>query len=117
MPISLTPKAAHRVRQTLAKRGSGLGLRLGVKVSGCSGLSYTLEFADAQKSGESRFESEGVVLLVEAQNLPFLDGTELDFVREGLSEGFKFRNPQAREECGCGGSFSVGVAPGAPGKE
>lgn len=116
MPITLTPKAAHRVRQTLSKRGSGLGLRLGVKASGCSGLSYTLEFADAERPGESRFESEGVVLLVEARNLPFLDGTELDFVREGLTEGFKFRNPQAKAECGCGGSFSVGAAPRGAGK-
>lgn len=116
MPITLTPKAAHRVQQTLTKRGRGLGLRLGVQASGCSGLSYTLEFADAHEPGESRFESLGVTLLVDAKNLPYLDGTELDFVREGLSEGFKFRNPQAKAECGCGGSFSVAAAPGGTGR-
>lgn len=107
MPITLTEKAALRVRNNMAKRGAGIGLRLGVRTSGCSGLSYSLEFADIRQEGDAEFESRGVTLLVDPRSLPYLDGTELDFVREGLSEGFKFRNPRAKSVCGCGDSFSV----------
>ncbi len=107
MSITLTLKAARRVQQTLAKRGGGLGVRLGVRTAGCSGLSYTIEFADARNPEDSEFESQGVTLLIDPKSLPYLAGTELDFVREGLSEGFKFHNPQAKAQCGCGESFSV----------
>ncbi len=107
MSVTLTEKAARRVQQTLAKRGSGLGLRLGVRTAGCSGMSYTLEFVDEKQVDDSEFESQGITLFINAKNLPYLMGTELDFVREGLKEGFKFRNPQAKAQCGCGESFSV----------
>lgn len=104
--VTLTPKAAERVRALLSKRG-GLGMRLAVRTSGCSGMAYALEFADASAEGDVRFESHGVTLLVDARSLVYLDGTELDYVREGLNEGFKFHNPNARNQCGCGESFSV----------
>jgi iron-sulfur cluster assembly protein len=104
--VTLTAKAAQRVQGLLAKRG-GLGMRLAVKTSGCSGMAYALEFADAAQEGDLRFESHGVTLLVDARSLPYLRGTELDFVREGLNEGFKFNNPNARNQCGCGESFNV----------
>lgn len=107
MTIRLTERAAHRVQQCLSKRGSGIGLRLGVRTAGCSGLAYTLEFADEVKPGDSRFDSLGVTLLVDAKSLPYLIGTEVDFMREGLNEGFKFRNPNSTAQCGCGESFTV----------
>lgn len=106
MSVSLTERAAQRVLGLLAKRG-GLGMRIAVKTSGCSGMAYALEFADAAAEGDQIFESRGVKLLVDARSLPYLHGTELDFVREGLNEGFKFNNPNARNHCGCGESFSV----------
>ena len=107
MAVTLTENAAAHVRKSIARRGKGIGLRLGVRTSGCSGLSYTLEFADDAQPGEQRFENHGVLLLVDARSLAILDGTELDFVREGLNEGFKFRNPNVKAECGCGESFTV----------
>ena len=107
MSISVTPKAALQIRKALAKRGGGVGLRVAVKTSGCSGYAYALEFADAAVDDDLRFESEGVQLLVTAQSLPMIDGTQLDWVREGLNEGFKFHNPNAKAECGCGESFKV----------
>lgn len=107
MSISLTEKAASRVRLSLTKRGSGVGLRLGVRTAGCSGLAYTLEFADAPNPEDCTFESMGVTLFVHPKSLPYLLGTELDFVREGLNEGFKFHNPNSKAECGCGESFTV----------
>jgi iron-sulfur cluster assembly protein len=107
MTINLTEKAAHRVQQSITKRGSGIGLRLGVRTAGCSGLAYTMEFADQRNPEDSEFESRGVTLLVDPKSLPYLAGTELDFVREGLNEGFKFRNPNSKAECGCGESFTV----------
>ncbi|MGV7207081.1 iron-sulfur cluster assembly protein IscA [Oxalobacteraceae bacterium A2-2] len=106
MAITLTEPAARRVHSFLAKRNA-LGLRLAVKTSGCSGLAYAIEFADAAGNDDLRFESHGVTLLIDPKSLPYLDGTELDFVREGLNEGFKFNNPNARHECGCGESFGV----------
>ncbi|MBK1615330.1 iron-sulfur cluster assembly protein IscA [Rubrivivax gelatinosus] len=107
MAVSVTPKAAAQIRKALVKRGGGVGLRLDVKTSGCSGYSYALEFADAPAPEDLVFECEGVQLLVSAQSLPLLDGTQLDWVREGLNEGFKFDNPNAAATCGCGESFAV----------
>lgn len=107
MSISVTPKAAGRIRQALERRGGGVGLRVAVKTSGCSGYAYALEFADAAGADELAFESEGVTLLVEARSLPMLAGTRLDWVREGLNEGFRFDNPNASATCGCGESFAV----------
>lgn len=105
--ITLTEKAANHVRNFLAKRGKGLGLRIGVRGSGCSGMAYTLEFVDEAKPDDHRFESNGVTLLVDPESLEYLKGTELDYVREGLNEGFKFNNPNVKESCGCGESFTA----------
>jgi iron-sulfur cluster assembly protein len=107
MSISVTPKAAKQIQKALSQRGGGVGLRVSVKTSGCSGYAYALEFADSAVSDDLQFESEGVNLLVAAESLPMIDGTQLDWVREGLNEGFKFRNPNATAECGCGESFKV----------
>jgi iron-sulfur cluster assembly protein len=107
MSISLTEKAAARVQQSISKRGQGVGLRLGVRTAGCSGLAYTMEFADQKNAEDCEFESRGVLLLVDPKSLPYLDGTELDFVREGLNEGFKFQNPNSKAQCGCGESFTT----------
>lgn len=107
MQVSLTPAAARHVEKSLAKRGSGIGLRLAVKTSGCSGFAYALEFVDALNADDQCFETQGTKLIVDAKSLSMLDGTELDFVREGLNEGFKFNNPNAKNSCGCGESFAV----------
>jgi iron-sulfur cluster assembly protein len=107
MSVSVTPKAAVQIRKALAKRGGGVGLRVAVKTSGCSGYAYALEFADAAADDDLRFESEGVQIFVEAKSLPMIAGTRLDWVREGLNEGFKFENPNAQATCGCGESFAV----------
>lgn len=107
MSISLTPAAARHIEKSLAKRGSGLGLRLAVKTSGCSGFAYALEFVDTANADDECFETAGVTVIVDRRSLGMLDGTELDFVREGLNEGFKFSNPNARANCGCGESFAV----------
>ena len=107
MSISVTPKAAGQIRKALARRGSGVGLRIAVKTSGCSGYAYAIEFADARADDDEVFESEGVTLLVEAKSLAMLDGTRLDWAREGLDEGFKFHNPNASATCGCGESFTI----------
>ncbi|MBC7860005.1 MAG: iron-sulfur cluster assembly protein IscA [Burkholderiaceae bacterium] len=106
MSVTLTEKAAKHVQNFLSKRNC-LGLRLAVKTSGCSGMAYALEFADAALEDDLRFESRGVTLLIDPKSLPFLEGTELDFVREGLNEGFKFNNPNTKNQCGCGESFTV----------
>jgi iron-sulfur cluster assembly protein len=106
MSVTLTEKAARHVQNFLSKRQC-LGLRLAVKTSGCSGMAYALEFADVALDDDLRFESRGVTLLIDPKSLPFLDGTELDFVREGLNEGFKFNNPNTKNQCGCGESFTV----------
>ena len=107
MPITLTESAAKHVRNYLAQRGKGVGVRLGVKTTGCSGLAYKLEFADAAAPEDQVFESHGVKVLIDPKSLSYLDGTELDFVREGLQQGFKFNNPNERDRCGCGESFRV----------
>jgi len=105
--ITITEKAAKHVANFLAKRGKGLGLRFGVRTSGCSGMAYKLEFVDAANPEDHVFESHGVKVLVDPKSLPYIDGTELDFVREGLNEGFKFNNPNIKDQCGCGESFNV----------
>jgi iron-sulfur cluster assembly protein len=107
MAITLTENAARHVRNFLAKRGKGIGVRLGVRTSGCSGMAYKLEFADDAGAEEIKFESGGVTVLVDPQSLPYLDGMELDYTREGLNEGFKFNNPNVKDMCGCGESFKV----------
>ena len=107
MAITLTESAASHVAKFLEKRGKGVGLRLGVKTTGCSGMAYVLEFVDAESDDDQRFESHGVKVFVDPKNLPYVDGTELDFVREGLNEGFRFNNPNVKAECGCGESFNV----------
>jgi iron-sulfur cluster assembly protein len=107
MAITLTEKAASHVQSYLAKRGKGVGLRVGVRTSGCSGMAYKLEFADAIEPSDLQFESRGVRVVVDPKSLPYVDGTELDYTREGLNEGFKFRNPNVKDECGCGESFNV----------
>jgi iron-sulfur cluster assembly protein len=106
MHVTLTENAARRVQAFLAKRAC-IGLRLGVKTSGCSGMAYAIEFADAAEQDDVRFESHGITLLVDPKSLVYLNGTELDFVREGLSEGFKFNNPNVKNQCGCGESFAI----------
>jgi iron-sulfur cluster assembly protein len=107
MAISLTDRAADHVQRYIAKRGKGVGLRLGVKTTGCSGLAYKLEFADEVQPEDMQFESNGVRVLIDPKSLAYLDGTELDYVREGLNEGFKFNNPNEKDRCGCGESFNV----------
>lgn len=107
MAITLTPTAATRVQKFLSSRGKGIGLRLGVKTSGCSGMAYTLEFVDEALPEDLIFDSNGVKVLVDPTSLVYLDGTEVDYAKEGLNEGFKFSNPNAQASCGCGESFSV----------
>jgi iron-sulfur cluster assembly protein len=107
MAITLTEKAAERVRSFMAKRGKGVGLRLGVKTTGCSGMAYVLEFADEVAPEDQVFESQGVKVIVDPKSLVYLDGTELDYGQEGLNEGFRFENPNVKDTCGCGESFTV----------
>ena len=107
MAITVSDTAALRAKTFLANRGSGLGLRLGVKTTGCSGLAYVLEFVDAVNADDQLFEDNGVTIIIDGKSLVYLDGTHLDFVKEGLNEGFQFTNPNANGECGCGESFNV----------
>jgi len=107
MAVTMTERAAQHVTSFLARRGKGIGVRLGVRTTGCSGMAYKLEYADAANAEDQSFESHGVKILVDPKSLVYLDGTELDFVREGLNEGFKFNNPQEKDRCGCGESFRV----------
>ena len=107
MAVTLTEKAASHVQTFLAKRGKGVALRLGVRTTGCSGMAYKLEFADAIDPADVQFESHGVKVVIDPKSLPYLDGTQLDFAREGLNEGFKFNNPNVKDSCGCGESFNV----------
>ena len=107
MAITLTDAAASRVQTFLANRGNGLGVRLGVKTSGCSGLAYVLEFVDELDEDDEVFEDHGVKVIIDRKSLVYLDGTELDYGTEGLNEGFKFNNPNVTDEGGCGESFKV----------
>ncbi|WP_457932511.1 iron-sulfur cluster assembly protein IscA [Pseudomonas aeruginosa] len=107
MAISMTEAAAKHVQRSLQGRGKGEGIRLGVRTTGCSGLAYVLEFVDELAAEDLVFESHGVKVIIDPKSLVYLDGTELDFTREGLNEGFKFNNPNVRGECGCGESFNV----------
>ncbi|MBN8478612.1 MAG: iron-sulfur cluster assembly protein IscA [Burkholderiales bacterium] len=107
MAISLTESAAKHVAAQLKRRGKGMGLRVGVRTSGCSGLAYKLEFVDEKKPEDVAYDLHGVTIVVDPKSLPYLDGTVLDFTREGLNEGFRFRNPNVKDQCGCGESFNV----------
>lgn len=108
MALQLTESAAKRIQQQIGKRGSGLGLRVGVRKSGCSGYAYTMDYADSIADDDAVFEQFGAKLVVRPEHLSYLDGTTLDFRKEGLNEAFKFLNPNVKGECGCGESFSVG---------
>ena len=107
MAISMTEAAAKHAQRSLEGRGKGEGIRLGVRTTGCSGLAYVLEFVDELAPEDLVYESHGVKVIIDPKSLVYLDGTELDFTKEGLNEGFKFNNPNVRGECGCGESFNV----------
>jgi iron-sulfur cluster assembly protein len=107
MAVTLTLAAADRVRTFLASRGHGLGLRLGVRKTGCSGFAYVVNYADAAHADDHVFEDRGVKVFVDPESLPLVEGTVVDFVKQGLNEAFRFSNPNVRGECGCGESFSV----------
>jgi iron-sulfur cluster assembly protein len=107
MAITLTEAAANQVKRFLVTRGKGVGLRLGVKTTGCSGLAYVVEFADDLEADDRVFEDRGVKVVVNTKSLGYLDGMEVDFRRQGLNEGFEFNNPNVKDQCGCGESFNV----------
>ena len=107
MAITLSEAAANRVSSFLESRGKGEGVRLGVKTSGCSGLAYVLEFVDEVEENDVVFEDRGVKVIIDQKSLVYLDGTELDYGKEGLNEGFIFNNPNVKNECGCGESFTI----------
>lgn len=107
MAISISDTAARHVADQLAERGHGIGIRVGVKTTGCSGMAYVLEFVDKLEVGDEIFEEQGVKIIVDPKSLVYIDGTEMDFVKQGVNEGFEFKNPNAKGECGCGESFSI----------
>lgn len=107
MAITLTESAAKHIASFLSNRGRGIGLRVGIKTSGCSGMAYMLEFVDVLNDDDQVFTDKGIKLIVDEKSLAYLDGTELDYVKEGLNEGFKFNNPNVNDQCGCGESFNV----------
>ena len=107
LPVTISEAAARHVTRYIAKRGKGVGVRLGVKTTGCSGLAYKLEYVDEIAPEDVVFEDKGVKVLVDPKSMPYIAGTQLDFVREGLNEGFKFNNPNERDRCGCGESFRI----------
>ena len=107
MAISITENAVKHVAEQLQSRGHGLGIRVGVTTTGCSGMAYVLEFVDKVEVGDRVFEEQGVKIVVDPKSLVYIDGTEMDFVKQGINEGFEFKNPNAKGECGCGESFSV----------
>ena len=107
MALTLTEKAAKHVQKSLTNRGKGIGLRLGVKTSGCSGMAYVMEFVDNIEENDQVFESQGVKIIVDPKSIVYLDGTELDYVRAALNEGFHYNTPNVKDECGCGESFNV----------
>lgn len=105
--ISLTEKAAEKIKQQLERRGKGLGIRIGVKTTGCSGLAYVLEYVDTIYEGDHIFSSNNVHVYVDGKSMPYLNGIAVDWVRNGLNEGFEFINPNEKDRCGCGESFRV----------
>ena len=107
MAITLTDTAADRIKDFLAQRGKGVGLRLAVKTTGCSGMAYVMEYVDEIEDSDVVFEDHGVKVIINPKSLVYLDGTELDYAREGLNEGFRFNNPNVKDMCGCGESFNV----------
>jgi iron-sulfur cluster assembly protein len=107
MGVTLSENAARHVANFLEKRGKGVGIRLGVRTSGCSGMAYKLEYVDEAQDDDVVFESHGLKVVIDPKSLPYLEGTELDFIREGLNEGFRFNNPNVKDQCGCGESFNV----------
>ena len=107
MTIAITESAAKHVADQLESRGHGIGIRVGVKTTGCSGMAYVLEFVDKLEVGDRVFEDMGVKIVVDPKSLLYIDGTEMDYIKQGVNEGFEFRNPNAKGECGCGESFSV----------
>ena len=107
MSISITETAAKHVSEQLANRGHGLGIRVGVTTTGCSGMAYVLEFVDKIDVGDQVFDDQGIKIIVDQKSLVYIDGTEMDFVKQGVNEGFEFKNPNSKGECGCGESFNV----------
>ena len=107
MAITISEATTRHVSRYLERRGKGVGVRLGVKTTGCSGMAYKLEYVDEMAPGDQVFEAHGIKLMVDPKSLAYMDGTELDYVREGLNEGFRFNNPNERDRCGCGESFRV----------
>lgn len=107
MAITMTERAAEQVRSSIEKRGKGIGLRLAVRTTGCSGMAYVLEFADEVAANDSVFELHDVKVIVDQKSMVYLDGTELDFAKDGLNESFQFKNPNVKDECGCGESFNI----------
>ena len=107
MAITLTAAAAERVRRFLDSRGSGIGLRIAVKSTGCSGYMYLVDYADSVGDEDNVYDTNGVKVIVDTKSLPLVDGTEVDFAKQGLSEGFRFNNPNVKGECGCGESFAI----------
>ncbi|MGA1742133.1 MAG: iron-sulfur cluster assembly protein IscA [Pseudohongiellaceae bacterium] len=107
MAITLSEAAAEHVASQLSSRGKGLGIRVGVTTTGCSGMAYVLEFVDELKDSDEVFEDHGIKIVVDPKSLVYIDGTEMDFVKTGVNEGFEFRNPNVKGECGCGESFSI----------
>ncbi|MFQ3323827.1 MAG: iron-sulfur cluster assembly protein [Pseudomonadales bacterium] len=114
MAITLTEKAAEKIQAQLANNGKGLGMRVGVKKVGCSGFAYTFDYADEVRTGDQVFESHDAMLVVDATSLPFIDGSLVDFVKEGLNESFNFDNPNAESQCGCGESFNLKKTTNSP---
>jgi iron-sulfur cluster assembly protein len=107
MSLTVTKKAATHIQNSLQHRGKGIGVRIGITTSGCSGMAYSLEFVDELQAEDQVFESNGIKIITDAKSLLYINGTELDFAREGLNEGFKFNNPNVKDSCGCGESFTV----------
>ena len=107
MNITLTTRAVDHIKTFLSTRGTGVGIRIGVKSNGCSGIGYTLEYLDAQNELDIIIETNGIIIAIDPTSMPFIVGTELDFIKDGLKQGFKFNNPNVKAECGCGESFTV----------
>ena len=105
--ITVTSTAGNRIKKNLTQRGAGMGIRLGVRTTGCSGLAYVLEYVDTLAPEDTAFEQDGFVVVVDPKSLTLMDGLEVDYVRQGLNEGFEFKNPNEKDRCGCGESFRI----------